>query len=153
MAPPPPFDDGFRFGRRVRPTRSPDLQLTARVITRLLGDPRLEHERITIEVQNRVVTLLGTVSSLYARVTAADLARSTPGVTDICNRLRLARAADVTALAADPFDDLVAHWRDERPARPARARLVAAALTLLAGRRRRPAPTPGRTRSPESPAT
>jgi hypothetical protein len=81
------------------------------VADRILGEPRLLGEVITVQVQNRVVDLAGTVGSLYARITAADLARSTPGVADVCNRLELARAADVS-LAPDPFDEMVSHWDD-----------------------------------------
>lgn len=132
-------DDRNRFGRRVRPASRTDVRLTGLVAGRILGDPRLDHERLTIEVQNGVVTLFGTVSSLYARVTAADLARSTPGVRDICNRLELARAADVSTLAADPFDDLMRHWQDEHPAKRG---LVATVLAALTGRVRKPPATP-----------
>ncbi|HWS37308.1 MAG TPA: BON domain-containing protein [Actinoplanes sp.] len=118
---PQPFDDAWQ-DRRPRPASSPDIRLTVDVTERILGDPRLESELILVEVQNRVANLIGTVGSLHARITAAEIARSTPGVTDICNRLELARTADVTgAMAApDPFDELVAHWSDE-PRRPATA--------------------------------
>ncbi|MBB2946681.1 hypothetical protein FB565_006449 [Actinoplanes lutulentus] len=76
--------------------RDHDAQLTHKVATRILHEPRLLDERITVQVQNSVVDLAGTVGSLYARLTAADIARSTPGVADVCNRLELARVADVT---------------------------------------------------------
>lgn len=138
---PLPFDNGFSFDRRARPASSPDVRLTCQVIERILADPQLEREQITVEVQNRVVNLFGTVSSLYARVAAADLARSTPGVIDICNRLVLARTADVTNglqdLRPDAFDELVANWDSEgepetaRVHRRARAGLLNAAAALM----------------------
>ncbi len=113
---PIPFDDAWP-GRRGLPTSGPDLRLARQVMERIIQDSRLDGEDISVEVQNRVVNLFGTVTSLHARVIAADLARSTPGVTDICNRLTLARSADVPAvtedLRPDPFDSLVARWEDE----------------------------------------
>jgi hypothetical protein len=117
--------------------------LTVRVIQRIGDDPRLAGQRITVHAQNGVVTLSGTVSSLFARVTAADLVRGTPGVNDISNRLALARAADVTAMMErpDPFDEMIAWWDGagssaaRRPLgfRPqvSAAAAVAAALTWL----------------------
>jgi hypothetical protein len=89
-----------------------DAQLSRQVATRILGEPRLLGETITVQVQNGVVDLAGTVGSLYARATAAEVARSTPGVADVCNRLALARVADVS-MAPDPFDELIAHWDDD----------------------------------------
>jgi hypothetical protein len=85
----------------------PDMTLTFRVIQRIFADPRLAGERVTVHAQNGVVTLLGTVGSLYARITAAGLARDTPGVTDICNRLELARVV-AAAESCDPFDEIIA---------------------------------------------
>jgi hypothetical protein len=128
---PLPFDDGSAFDRRPGRAVEPDVELTFRVIQRIFDDPRLAGQRVTVQAQNGVVTLLGTVSGLYARVTAADLARETPGVSDICNRLELARTADVTAAVARPdaFDEIVAGW-DEigpgTPRRPVRAWLLRA---------------------------
>ncbi|GIE35108.1 hypothetical protein Ait01nite_081530 [Actinoplanes italicus] len=120
---PLPANDGSAFDS--------DVALTFRVIQRIFDDPRLAGERVTVQAQNGVVTILGTVSCLYARVTAAGLVRDTPGVTDICNRLELARAADVTAAVGqpDPFDEIVAHWdhaASTTPRRPVRAWLLRA---------------------------
>lgn len=134
---PLPYDDHWQ-DRRPRPATSPDIQLTGQVIERILTDPRLDRERITIEVQNGVVNLIGTVTSLHARLTAAEIARTTPGVLDICNRLELARTADVTAtmeqIRVDPFDELVAHWDEpRRPATsPGRVRMLKGAAVMLA---------------------
>jgi hypothetical protein len=115
----PPSSDDRWLNRQIRPATGPDVELTCRVIENILHDPRLDGELITVEVQNGVVNLIGTVNSLYARVEAADLARSTPGVADICNRLTLARVSDATAdlqeLERDPFDEIVAGWYTRRP--------------------------------------
>lgn len=115
---PQPFDDAWP-GRRPRSASGPDIRLTGEVLDRILHDPRLARECILIEVQNGVVNLIGTVGSPSARVTAAEIARATPGVTDICNRLALARTADVTGALADlrpdAFDELIARWDDPPP--------------------------------------
>ncbi|MFC4065791.1 BON domain-containing protein [Actinoplanes subglobosus] len=130
------MDDRW-LNRRVRPAAGSDVELTCRVIERVLRDPRLSGECVTVEVQNRVVTLIGVVSSLYARTVAAELARSTPGVADICNRLTLARVSDagddLRHLEADPFDTIVAAWHTPQtgPPRPS-AGMLRAAATLLA---------------------
>ncbi|GAA1641107.1 BON domain-containing protein [Actinoplanes couchii] len=130
---PQPYDDAWP-DRRPRPASGPDIRLTVDVIERILGDPRLESELILVEVQNGVANLIGTVGSLAARVTAADIARGTPGVTDICNRLELARAADVTTMdRPDAFDELIAHWDEPRRpvATPRRAQLLKGAAVLV----------------------
>ncbi|MEU8660758.1 BON domain-containing protein [Actinoplanes philippinensis] len=95
-----------------------DIDLTCQVVERIQDDPGLAGEFITVEVQNRVVNLLGTVSSLYARIAAADLARSTPGIADICNRLVLTTGGDRGSRqhpAPEPFDDIVAGWHTHQP--------------------------------------
>jgi hypothetical protein len=92
----PTSSDDRWLNRRVQPARGSDVDLTCQVIERIQDDPGLAGEFITVEVQNHVVNLIGTVSSLYARIAAADLARSTPGVVDICNRLAFAGVSDAT---------------------------------------------------------
>ncbi|WP_052720713.1 BON domain-containing protein [Actinoplanes rectilineatus] len=106
---PLPYDDGSWFDRRTDPANDPDLRLTGQVVERLLESPELRQERITVEAQNRVVTLTGSVTSPHVRATVAALVRDTPGVVDICNRLRLTRAA-FDDVRPDPFDALVAGW-------------------------------------------
>jgi hypothetical protein len=136
----PASSDDRWLNRRVRPASAPDIDLTCQVIERIQNDPGLTGEFITVEVQNRVVNLLGTVSSLYARIAAADLARSTPGVVDICNRLTLTNVGDGSGrqhLAPEPFDDIVAGWHTYRP-QPRRTktplpRLPAGMLRVAAG--------------------
>ncbi|MEG3636642.1 BON domain-containing protein [Micromonospora palythoicola] len=65
-----------------------DTRLACRLLTRMQQDPRLRHERICIEVQNRVVVLEGTVSTAGLSAEAHALAWLTPGVHDVSNRLR-----------------------------------------------------------------
>ncbi|MFI5490089.1 MULTISPECIES: BON domain-containing protein [Micromonospora] len=71
----------------TRPT-SEDARLACRLLDRMQRDPLLRHERICIEVQNRVVILDGVVSSAEVSAAAHDRAWSTPGVHDVNNRLR-----------------------------------------------------------------
>jgi hypothetical protein len=114
----PHSSDDRWLNRQVRPASVSDIELTCQVIERIREDPGLADEFITVEVQNRVVNLIGTVSTLFARIAAADVARSTPGVLDISNRLALARVSVVTDwpdLQTDPFDDIVADWHTCRP--------------------------------------
>lgn len=74
---PDPYDDG-RSGRRARSVDESDMRLAYEVADRIHGDPVLSGEPVIVEVQNRVVNLRGTVSSLQARIAAADITRATP---------------------------------------------------------------------------
>lgn len=106
-------DDGFP-GRRAPRPEDPDVRLTFEVAGRLQNDPGMRHQRITVEAQNRVVLLTGSVDSPAARETAADTARGAPGVLDVCNRLRVRcpaapsrPTAGARAAEPDPFDEIV----------------------------------------------
>jgi hypothetical protein len=102
------------------------MRLAYAVVERIHGEPLLSGEPIVVDVQNLVVSLRGTVSSSHARLIAADIARTTPGAADLCNRLRLARTADVThalcGMWPDPFDEVVARWNDPQPVGPTACR-------------------------------
>ncbi|MDO3703136.1 BON domain-containing protein [Micromonospora sp. C28SCA-DRY-2] len=67
---------------------SDDTRLACRLLERMRQDPLLSHERICIEVQNRVVILEGVVSSDEVGRRAHACTWSTPGVHDVNNRLR-----------------------------------------------------------------
>ncbi|MFF5182103.1 BON domain-containing protein [Micromonospora sp. NPDC000316] len=77
--PPPLFQTG--------PT-SDDARLACQLLERMQRDPRLRHERICIEVQNRVAILEGVITSADVSTEAHALAWCTPGVHDVNNRLR-----------------------------------------------------------------
>jgi osmotically-inducible protein OsmY len=64
-----------------------DAELAQLVAERFVGDPELTRGHVRITVQNRVVILQGYVYTPEARLAAARLAWSTPGVFDVCNRL------------------------------------------------------------------
>ncbi|WP_422735726.1 BON domain-containing protein [Micromonospora sp. WMMD729] len=67
---------------------SDDARLACTLLERMQRDPRLRHERICIEVQNRVVILEGVVTSVDVRTQAHARAWNTPGVHDVNDRLR-----------------------------------------------------------------
>jgi hypothetical protein len=113
-------DDGFYWaGRRFSATDSPDVRLAFRVAERLQADDR--SRRVTIEVQNRVVVLTGSVDSREARDDIAGTARGIDGVTDVCNALRV-NGDDVP----DRFASIVAELQEPDPAR----RLLPSRLVL-----------------------
>jgi osmotically-inducible protein OsmY len=64
-----------------------DVRLTYEVTQRLQADARTRDPRITVEVQNGVVIHDGTVGDTEVKQLAADTARDTPGVRDVCNAL------------------------------------------------------------------
>ncbi|MEU8045588.1 BON domain-containing protein [Micromonospora echinofusca] len=80
------FPDGLPSQFRAEPT-SADARLACRLLDRMQRDPLLRHERICIEVQNRVAILEGAVGEPDLKARAHALAWSTPGVHDVNNRL------------------------------------------------------------------
>ncbi|RAO25233.1 hypothetical protein MED15_00996 [Micromonospora noduli] len=70
------------------PASDDDARLACQLLERMQRDPRLRHERICIEVQNRVVILEGVVTCADVRTEAHARAWGTPGVHDVNNRLR-----------------------------------------------------------------
>ncbi len=103
-------DDGFYWaGRRFSATDSPDVRLAFRVAERLPADAR--SRRVTVEVQNRVVLLTGTVDTRATKEALGELARSIGGVADVCNALRVDRD-DVP----DAFAGIVADLPEPEPA-------------------------------------
>jgi hyperosmotically inducible protein len=61
--------------------------ITTKVRARFVDDALLEASDIDVDIDDRVVTLTGTVRSDAAKVRAAGLARSTEGVTRVVNQL------------------------------------------------------------------
>ena len=94
-----PDDGSFTRGRSGFPAADdPDVRLTYAVADRLLSDSRIRHQRVTVEVQNRVVLLGGTVDSRSAGKATVEAARGVAGVVDVCNGLRVTG----TSTAEDP---------------------------------------------------
>lgn len=67
---------------------SDDVRLACRLLERMQRDPLLRHERICVEVQNRVVILEGPVSSADVVARARVLVSAASGVHDVNVRLR-----------------------------------------------------------------
>jgi osmotically-inducible protein OsmY len=84
-----PFPDDLPWW--LQPSDDPepgsDLHLALAVIDRLRAVRRLRHQQITVQAQNKVVILEGTVSSAELRTLAGASAWQTPEVYDVCNRL------------------------------------------------------------------
>ena len=73
------------------PEPGSDLHLALAVIDRLRAVRHLRDQQITVQAQNKVVILEGTVSSAELRTLAGARAWETPDVFDVCNRLLVPR--------------------------------------------------------------
>lgn len=60
----------------------------------LLAAEELEESAVEVSVENRVVTLGGTVANASAEQRALELARAVPGVTRVVNRMRVIGSGD-----------------------------------------------------------
>jgi hypothetical protein len=120
-------DDGWFSNGTRRPHRpdDPDVRLTHEVADALLADERTRRQRITVEVQNRVVLLSGVVDCPQTREVATAVVRHVPEVRDVCNGLR--PQAGHTAVAgsaalltterseSDTFDEIATELRAPKP--------------------------------------
>jgi osmotically-inducible protein OsmY len=66
--------------------------LTARVQSQLSSDAQINRASIEVTAKNGVVLLQGTVASAAAKQRALTLARSTDGVTQVVDRIRIGPA-------------------------------------------------------------
>jgi osmotically-inducible protein OsmY len=80
-----PYDGPFY----TQASRS-DADITVDVNNRLLNDPWIDATNIHVIVHSEIVTLTGTVRSLFQKRMAEDDAWDTPGVMDIQNNLMIA---------------------------------------------------------------
>ena len=71
-----------------------DARILEDVNDRLTEDPHIDASEIEVRVENREVTLTGTVNSRFEKRHAEDLAESVSGVTHVQNNLRIQQAAD-----------------------------------------------------------
>lgn len=144
---------GFPGARRPHPEIDRDVRLTYQVADALLADDRTRNLRVTVEVQNGVVLLSGTVQDQHTAEVVTAVVRQVTGVREVCNavrtRVREAFNADEGALAtigqreSEAFDQIVAALsnRDDPsdsaagspkwPSGRERLLLVAAVLLLL----------------------
>ena len=114
----PPDDGSFSAGRRRFPeTDDPDVRLTYHVAEALLNDARTRHQRVTVEVQNRVVLLGGVVDERSLKLVVRDIVCAVPGVTDTCDSLRVTRDNAEESGVSDEarFRSIVANLEVEEP--------------------------------------
>jgi CBS domain-containing protein len=79
---------GEHAGRGPKGYQRSDERIREDVNERLTDDPMIDASEINVTVQNREVTLTGTVRDRNERRRAEDLAESIPGVTHVQNNLR-----------------------------------------------------------------
>ena len=89
MFPIPLFDDSYdrRPPQPHRPADHPDRQLTFLVVQRLVRVLGEAARQVTVEVQNRVVLLGGTVDSAATAEAVGGLVWDVPSVADVRNSL------------------------------------------------------------------
>jgi hyperosmotically inducible protein len=89
-----------------------DPTLTADVKAKLAADDTVKGSRVTVRTADHVVTLEGTVRSEAVRTRALAIARDTPGVTSVVDKLTVSpnathKAADKVERGADKSADAV----------------------------------------------
>ena len=84
--------DGPRRGRGPRGYQRPDERILEDVSDRLTDDPHIDASEIEVRVENREVTLSGTVASRFEKRHAEDIAESASGVAHVQNNLRVRQA-------------------------------------------------------------
>ena len=75
-----------------------DAGITTNVKTKMAADDTVKAYQVDVTTRNRVVTLNGEVESSAARDRAIEIARSTDGVTDVIDQLRVADTAATSGL-------------------------------------------------------
>ncbi|WP_205772530.1 BON domain-containing protein [Microvirga calopogonii] len=85
---------GMHRGRGPKGYQRSDARITEDVNDRLTEDPHIDASEIEVRVENREVTLTGTVNSRFEKRHAEDLAESVSGVTHVQNNLRVQQRAD-----------------------------------------------------------
>lgn len=71
-----------------------DEELTTAVMSRLEASPDIEAEQISVSVDNRIVTLSGTVGSIRERERAAAIVQSVSGVRGFTSNLEIVEGSD-----------------------------------------------------------
>src|SRR5512140_2283708 len=70
-----------------------DAQIASDVQSKVLSDPNVPSRQISVQAQNGVVTLAGSVTSDQERAAAANAAGQVEGVKTVVNNLQVAAAA------------------------------------------------------------
>jgi osmotically-inducible protein OsmY len=89
-----------RRGPRAR--RRSDERIHKDVNDRLIDDTNLDASDIEVSVDNGMVTLSGSVDSLWDKRRAEDIVNSVPGVTGVSNKLRASMASQTTPIQNAP---------------------------------------------------
>ncbi|MEE1657966.1 BON domain-containing protein [Microvirga sp. CF3062] len=87
-------ESGQHRGRGPKGYQRSDARILEDVNDRLTEDPHVDASEIDVRVENREVTLTGTVNSRFEKRHAEDIAESVSGVTHVQNNLRIQQAAD-----------------------------------------------------------
>jgi osmotically-inducible protein OsmY len=82
-------DEGGHRGRGPRGYQRSDQRILEDVNDRLTEDPDVDASEIEVRVENREVTLSGTVNSRFEKRHAEDVAESVSGVAHVQNNLRV----------------------------------------------------------------
>jgi osmotically-inducible protein OsmY len=75
-----------------------DERIRKNLNNRLAEDTDLDASDIEIRVDNRMVTLRGSVDSLWDKRRAEDIAKAIPGVRSVNNKLRASMALQTTPI-------------------------------------------------------
>jgi osmotically-inducible protein OsmY len=84
--------------QEAKMARNYDERIRKNVYDRLADDTDLDASDIGVGVNNGVVTLRGSVDSLWDKRRAEDIAKSAPGVKGVNNKLRASMALQTTPL-------------------------------------------------------
>lgn len=85
---------GQHRGRGPKGYQRSDARILEDVNDRLTEDPHVDASEIDVRVENREVTLSGTVNSRFEKRHAEDITEAVSGVTHVQNNLRIQQAAD-----------------------------------------------------------
>src|SRR5688572_26929136 len=97
-----------------------DAQIAQEIQQRIQADPNLPNKQITVNANNGVVTLSGSVGSEMERLSAANDASQVEGVRTVVNNLQVAQtAAAAPATEAAPAPSYSAPSRRAAPSRAA----------------------------------
>lgn len=82
---------GYYIGKDERSAGqiAEDGSITARVKSKLIGDPYVKAFQVNVDTYENIVTLRGTVGSFIARTQAEEVARSVSGVESVVNEIEV----------------------------------------------------------------
>ncbi len=117
-----------------------DSGITSSVKSKLVADDFVKARNISVDTQDRVVTLTGTVQSAIEESRAIEIARNTSGVADVVDKMSVASAepgaAPTTGLDTAPATSVGGAISDAAITSDVRARLLADADVNRAEHRR-----------------